>query len=674
MPLTDFTYMATQRLVNLPGSPYSTGDEFDGSVFESEALARNYLANNLVDITGGGSGFSDFSGDYDPDNEYEVGDMTSAHGQIWFKTLDSPYGPGEASNLSDIPPNPFAAAESTQFARLAASVVTWNNRVYVGYGDWVANTGPCTIAYYDLDTEEWVTDIEVAGQGPINLYLVDNGARLAFVTSQGHGASQTQFGIKDSVGAAWRLSHQAGTLQTDHALGLMERSGVLYINGAQGNNAVIYRSTDWGATWTRVLNLAGVGQYVTFTRIDGIIQTADMLYAAKEGDNYVYSSSDGITWTLIPIITEIPIVGHTDDTVRVGMGGFYELFSRYAMPGVLVDGTWIGVNNSKGLDETRDYIDLADSFLYRWDGTTITLYDKSIELSGRSWLAETGRLTVKPSHIIKGDDDRVYVLYANRHEVGGEFTYWSSVWRLSVDGLEFETLVATTEPTETAGLTQNAPSTANANHGYWTAWEVRNQGGHSLSVANGQAYVGRHDGIVSVGTVSEPTWEAATAPVIPAWPLQSDVSADFYEILDLKRVWLEDSDARLVLMPDQASGAMTSFTEGYWASRWGTTYASTEIGWAALGLYTSVYDEGAKITFYDYTGFGYESYITFAADGDGIDFDTPGLMNFNADLVSLFGAAGIDGTDILTAASDPASTMALANAIRTLLIDLGAAN
>lgn len=76
-------------------------------------------------------------------------------------------------------------------------------------------------------------------------------------------------------------------------------------------------------------------------------------------------------------------------------------------------------------------------------------------------------------------------------------------------------------------------------------------------------------------------------------------------------------------------------------------------GQGYISLYADEYESAMQL----------KAPVTRIYPGDLLSFCFPGLSY----------SAGIDGTDVLTAASDPASTQALANAIRTLLIDFGIA-
>ena len=147
-----------------------------------------------------------------------------------------------------------AFAQPTAVGRAIATLQVFDGRLYVGYGDFTADTGPIAITPVDLST------------GRIG------GSLLSFATEAVYGFRQ----IGDQLfaadidprgtrqgGFARGVNRDGAHVWTDHkvvaALHVFDVATMdgadLWLFGSAGNDAVAWRSLDHGVTWTTALSV-----------------------------------------------------------------------------------------------------------------------------------------------------------------------------------------------------------------------------------------------------------------------------------------------------------------------------------------------------------------------------------------------------------------------------------
>jgi len=87
---------------------------------------------------------------------------------IWAENLASPCFLLELSSIG------LAAAEATPASRRINDLFFFNNRLYLGYGDAVANTGPIGVIYYDLEKKNFCTEFTVDEEAIYQYQIIDN--------------------------------------------------------------------------------------------------------------------------------------------------------------------------------------------------------------------------------------------------------------------------------------------------------------------------------------------------------------------------------------------------------------------------------------------------------------------------------------------------------------------
>ncbi|HVM07294.1 MAG TPA: hypothetical protein VM345_02435 [Acidimicrobiales bacterium] len=184
-----------------------------------------------------------------------------------------------------------AAAQPTVVGRRIVTLQEWQGKVYAGYGDWGANTGPITVSSTPANgtgfTAEFVLDTEaVEVMRPINGHLV------VPHTDPRSGASDF------ALGTPWTESAGVGATHVFDAATLMGDD--LWLVGSRGPQAVAWRSADGGATWSVALAV-DPSDPGSFARFHFAAVVGGKLFvqawtgsAGNEGRSYVF---DGSSWS-----------------------------------------------------------------------------------------------------------------------------------------------------------------------------------------------------------------------------------------------------------------------------------------------------------------------------------------------------------------------------------------
>jgi hypothetical protein len=154
------------------------------------------------------------------------------------------FGLGDAFTLVGI--HPGAAAQPTETGRMLVTLVPWQGRLYAGYGDWNANTGPIAVTAWD-PTGLGFRDYLVSCTEAIYTYRV-LGDRLWAPAIDPAGAPRCDPPADFAVGEPWtdRLTLR-GPL---HVFDAATTGSDVWLVGADSLGATAWRSVDGGAHWT----------------------------------------------------------------------------------------------------------------------------------------------------------------------------------------------------------------------------------------------------------------------------------------------------------------------------------------------------------------------------------------------------------------------------------------
>jgi hypothetical protein len=174
---------------------------------------------------------------------------------------------------------PSAALQPTEWGRTIQTIAVYNGRLYLGYGDYGANTGPITITSYDpvagTFSNEWTSMTEC-----IDTYRVISG-RLYAPAIDPRGEPPQAAGY--AVGTPERQWRDDPVFM-EHAYDMATLTGDdLWLVGSYGDfHSVALRSLDGGASWKKELDLFR----------DGDRMSRFYFVCVLDGILYVQSSSD----------------------------------------------------------------------------------------------------------------------------------------------------------------------------------------------------------------------------------------------------------------------------------------------------------------------------------------------------------------------------------------------
>jgi hypothetical protein len=157
--------------------------------------------------------------------------------------------------------------QPTAFGRTIQALTVWDGQLYSGYGDYDANTGPIDLTPLNLTTRTFravpvLTDeteeVDVFRHINGDLFVPSVDPRGTVSTDYAKGtlsggtAKWTQYGPSDN---------KTGVGMT-HTFDMVTLTGTdLWLVGAQGDDAVAYRSLNGGASWQKMLSVSPAPHY-----------------------------------------------------------------------------------------------------------------------------------------------------------------------------------------------------------------------------------------------------------------------------------------------------------------------------------------------------------------------------------------------------------------------------
>lgn len=158
-----------------------------------------------------------------------------------------------ATNLSftELGTHPQAAAQRTATGRTINKLQIFNGKLYAGYGDWNANTGPIAINPFNLTTDQFEGSvISVPTEAIQNWKIIDGKLYASTVDPTCSGNCPAGYVVGDSDGN-WSMHTP---ITAEHVLDIATLNGTdLWLFGAAGGaTATAWRSTDGGDTWNAV--------------------------------------------------------------------------------------------------------------------------------------------------------------------------------------------------------------------------------------------------------------------------------------------------------------------------------------------------------------------------------------------------------------------------------------
>lgn len=147
--------------------------------------------------------------------------------------------------LVQVGANPAAASQTSAMGKSVSDMEVFQGRVYLGSGDWVANTGPTPIYSYDPTTGAFTREFD-SGTEAIQRFGVVGGALYAPATDR----RTADLAVRTADGT-WQDRTGLGS---EHVFDVETSNGTdVFLAGSLGTSGVVWRSTDAGVTWTRSL-------------------------------------------------------------------------------------------------------------------------------------------------------------------------------------------------------------------------------------------------------------------------------------------------------------------------------------------------------------------------------------------------------------------------------------
>src|SRR6185295_5367496 len=278
--------------------------------------------------------------------------------------------------------HPEVAQQTTVYGDHIATLKPFKGKLYAGYGDYGANTGPIAVRAFDPSAGAFTDPMLTSQTEAIYIYRELGGKLYApNIDTRGGGSGY-------AVGTAGNPDTWQDVITVDgvHMFDMNTFNGTdLFQGGTAGNgDGIVYRSTDGGATWTESLRmLAGQNLDKNPNNVDvrihglGLYQgklSADMEQVVLSGSSIYYATGknalpsmvfDGTSWTTGPMLTSSGYMSHPEEFAGDLV---YLTDGLFASPMFAYNGKRAAqIYNSKGKNATSDYIydyTIADGVLY----------------------------------------------------------------------------------------------------------------------------------------------------------------------------------------------------------------------------------------------------------------------------------------------------------------------
>jgi hypothetical protein len=245
-------------------------------------------------------------------------------------------------SLGLVATNPWAARQPTAWGRRLGAVEYLDGQVYVGYGDWGANTGPTQITSWSAQDAAWVEHLTADTEAIESLRTIGETMYVPMIDPRGNTADV-------AVSGPWH-ARSAGSAASafQHVFDVAETADGLWMVGSKNGleAALVMRSTDGGATWAESLVVPGpVNRFYSAAVLDGTLHVQDQ-YGT-------YRFVDG-SWSSAPPIAETSIV-HDAVSVpgAIASIGYYGPGWLYVFDGTQAttssESDWLSLTESDGV-------------------------------------------------------------------------------------------------------------------------------------------------------------------------------------------------------------------------------------------------------------------------------------------------------------------------------------
>src|SRR5688572_16814263 len=233
-----------------------------------------------------------------------------------------------AATFDLVATHPEVALQTTFYGDHIATLKPFNGRLYAGYGDYGANTGPIAVRAYDPTLGGFTDSMLTSATEAIYIYRELGGKLYAPNIDTRGGNSGYAVGVAGTPPDldTWQ---DVITVPGIHMFDMNTWDGSdLFQGGAGGNDGVVWRSTDGGGTWNESLRVTpNAAAGASFVRVHGLGRYQGKLYAdveqvgssgggifyiggRKAGTSMVF---DGTSWSTGPMLTSSGHMSHPEE-------------------------------------------------------------------------------------------------------------------------------------------------------------------------------------------------------------------------------------------------------------------------------------------------------------------------------------------------------------------------
>jgi hypothetical protein len=195
--------------------------------------------------------------------------------------------------------HPHAIRQATEWGKRIHTLCPWKSKLYLGYGDYGANTGPITITSFDPTTgkfsDEWTSQTEQISEfRPLHnrLFAPAIDPKWIYPWAAGYAICEPNGKWSDN------------NVYMEHAFDMATLDGKdLWLVGSFGDeHSVALRSLDGGTTWRKSLDLYRKGDNYSRFYWAGVLKGKLYLQSSSDEHSMVF---DGKTWTEGPTIARV---------------------------------------------------------------------------------------------------------------------------------------------------------------------------------------------------------------------------------------------------------------------------------------------------------------------------------------------------------------------------------
>jgi hypothetical protein len=198
--------------------------------------------------------------------------------------------------------NPWAARQRTPAGRQIQSVEYLDGQVYLGFGDWFANTGPIAVSSWDIDLGDWVFHFSAGTEAIERLRALSSGLVLPY--------TDPLRSVDFAWGPDWREAKASDARLESfyHVFDAAETPDGLFLVGTRRNTGEPQVVRWDGQQWTESLLLTGKPDWIWFAAV-----LDDALYVQSEAQG-TFRYQDGY-WQQTEPVFQLP---RTRAVVSVG--------------------------------------------------------------------------------------------------------------------------------------------------------------------------------------------------------------------------------------------------------------------------------------------------------------------------------------------------------------------